>query len=148
MTVNENPYRPEFTTSVFAVDHSVSTTRFKIALWLFAYLNQVWLVASFYVTWLIAWMQLGHFPRPNLDDPKSIGGLIDIAYPVSGLLILVMTAMVPLGLAASFYCPVWKPLSKRYAFRGLLVVLYIALGAFAWTLLCEDPGRVVEWWAD
>ena len=73
---------------------------------------------------------------------------MDIVYPVSGLLPLVMPAMVPLGLAASFYCPVWKPLSERYTFRGLLVVLYIALCTFAWTLLSEDPGRVVEWWAD
>ena len=146
--MNENPYQPEFTTSVFAVERSASTTRFKFALWLLGYLYPVWLAASFYVTSIIAWIQLGHFPRPNIDDPKSIGGMMDIAYPVSSLLPLVMPVMVPLGLAASFYCPVWKPLSERNAFRGLLVVLYIALCAIAWRLLSEDPGRVVEWRAD
>ena len=148
MRVNENPYQPEFTTSVFAADHSASTTRFHSALWLLAYLYPCWLVASFYLTWLIAWIQLGRFPRPSLDDPKSIGGLMDIAYPVPGLLLLVMPVMTPLGLASSFFCPVRKPLSKRYAFRSLLVVFYIALCAMAWTLLNKDPGRVVEWWLD
>lgn len=48
-------------------------------------------VAGLALTWGIGWMILGHPPRPNLDDPKTIEGwLFRFWYPTSFLLIFAM----------------------------------------------------------
>jgi hypothetical protein len=83
-----------------------------------------------------------------LDDPKSIGGFMDIAYVVSELLVTAMPVLVPIGLAASFFCPFHVPRGVRYALNAAFAVLYVALCAFALLMLRVDPGRVVEWWFD
>ena len=146
MADSENPYH--YATPAFVVDPTESINRFRFATWLVAYLFPVWFVASFYMTWLIAWIQLGHIPRPMLDDPQSIGGLMDIAYLVPGLMFLLMPVLTPLGLVASFFCPLRKSPSHRFSNRALHVALYVALCAFALVFLREDPGQVVEWWID
>ena len=114
----------------------------------FAVTRPVWLLGSFYSTWLIAWIQLGHLPRPMLDDPKSIGGVMEIAYFVSGILVMTMPVLTPIGLIASFFCPISTRRTARYALKAALAVLYVALCALVLLTLRTDPGRVVEWWFD
>ena len=130
-------------------DDSTSVPRFNLATWLLVYLFPVWLVGSFYATWLVAWIQLGHRPRPMLDDPKSIGGLMDIAYPIAGYLVMAMPVLTPIGFAASFFFPVRTRRSgARSALNTTLAVLYVVLCVFALLILRADGGRVVEWWFD
>src|SRR5688572_20939701 len=108
----------------------------------------VWLVASFYATWVVAWFSLGHRPRPNLDDPKFIGGLIDLAHVIPGLLAIGLPVLTPLGLAASFCCPIRARNGSRFKQSIALAFLYFVLCTVALLVLRADPGRVVEWWID
>jgi hypothetical protein len=123
-------------------------TRSRFMVWLLAYLYPVWLVGSFYLTWIIAWAQLGHRPRPMLDDPKSVGGILDIAYYVPGILVMLMPVLAPIGLAASFFCPITTRRDLRHALRAAFAILYVVFCAIALLTLRSDPGRVVEWWFD
>ena len=148
LTIETNPYRTPGSAPLLVDDDSTTVPRFRFAFGLLAYLYPVWLVSSFYSTWLMAWIQLGHRPRPMLDDPKSIGGLMDIAYIVPGFLVMAMPVLTPIGLAASFFCPVQVRRVSRYAQNCVLAVLYVALCALALLMLRADPGRVVEWWFD
>ena len=153
MTTEANPYQAPNTAQVLVDDHPASpfrrlATRYRVAIWLLAFLYPIWLVSSFYLTWLIAWVQLGHRPRPMLDDPKSVGGILDIAYYVPGVLLLLMPILVPVGLAASFFCPINARPGQRHAWRAAFSVLYVVLCAIALLTLRSDPVRVVEWWFD
>lgn len=73
---------------------------------------------------------------------------MDIAYVVPGLLVLAMPVLAPIGLAASFFCPVQARRGSRYAHNSVLAILYVALCALALLMLRADQGRVVEWWFD
>ena len=148
MQTVDNPYRTSDAVPLLGDDDSPSAPRLKFVIWLSAYLFPVWLVCSFYSVWLVAWIQLGHRPRPMLDDPKDIGGFMDFAYFVPGFLLLAMPALIPLGLAASFFCPLRVCRGRRFILSTTLVVLYVALCTFALVGLRKDPGGVVEWWLD
>ena len=154
MTINANPYQTPDAVDVSLDDHPAPhpvgnfATRYRLTVWLLAFLYPVWLLGSFYLTWFIAWVQLGHRPRPMLDDPKSVGGILDIAYYLPGLLLMLMPVLVPLGFAASFFCPVNPRSGRRHVSRPALAVLYISLCAIVLLTLRSDPGRVVEWWFD
>ena len=139
-----NPYQSPDLSSLRVEDNSTPVSRYRLAIWTLAYFFPVWLVGSFYATWLIAWMLLGHPPRPMLDDPKSIGNLMDAIYIIPGILMLGIPVLTPIGFAASFFCPIRSNLSQS----GPLAVLFIALCVFGLMLLRWDPHRVVEWWFD
>ncbi|MEO1618299.1 MAG: hypothetical protein AAFV88_20780 [Planctomycetota bacterium] len=128
--------------------HSRFALPYRLGAWLIALLYPVWLLGSFYLTWLIAWSVLGHRPRPMLDDPTSVGGIATIAYYLSGLMLLLMPALAPLGLAASAYCPFLLRRRARLVWRVSFALLYVAIFIATIALLRADPGRVVEWWFD
>jgi hypothetical protein len=153
MTAESNPYLTPNTTQALGDDQSLPplhslAIRHWVAVWLLAFLYPIWLLGSFYMTWLIAWVELGHRPRPMLDDPKSIGGFLDIAYYFPGVLVMFMPILAPIGLAASFFCPINTQHVKRHTWHAALAVLYVVLCAIALLTLRSDPGRVVEWWFD
>ena len=153
MTTEANPYQTPNYTEVSldeqpALHQSRLATRYWVAVWLLAFLYPVWLLGSFYLTWLIAWVQLGHRPRPMLDDPKAIGGVLDIAYYIPGILLMLVPVLAPLGLVASFFCPINARRGVRHSWRAAFAALYVALCALALLTLRSDPGRVVEWWFD
>jgi hypothetical protein len=148
MTTEANPYRTTAAALSFVDERSTPVPRFRLVIWLLAYLYPAWLAGSFYATWLVAWIQLGHRPRPMLDDPKSIGGLVDIAYIISGLLVMAMPLLTPIGFASSFFCPVRSVHGKRYSLVAGLAVLYVLLCALSLLMLRADFGRAVEWWFD
>lgn len=83
-----------------------------------------------------------------LDDPKSIGGILDIAYYAPGILVMFMPILAPMGLAVSFLCPVKMGRRLRRAFGTAFAILYVVLCLIALLTLRSDPGRVVEWWFD
>lgn len=154
MITNLNPYHAPVTKQVLVEDGETllprrsSTNWFGFAAWLAVYLYPVWLLAAFYVAWLVAWVQLGHQPRPMLDDPKSIGGFSDDVYMISGMFVILMPVLAPLGLVASFLCPILVRRDVRGGLSTGLMVLYVLLAASAIWILRADPGRVVEWWFD
>ena len=65
-------------------------------LWSLAYFYPVLSTACIYSSWLTACICLGRMPRPMLDDPKSIGGIVDAAYMLSMIAILTAPIMIPL----------------------------------------------------
>ena len=154
MTTEANPYQTPNAAQLLVDDYGASpprgrlATRLRIAVCLLAYLYPIWLLGSFYLTWLIAWVQLGHRPRPMVDDPKSVGGILDIAYYLPGIFIMLLPVLAPIGLAASFFCPITARRDVRYAIRAAIAILYVALCAFVLLTLRYDPGQVVEWWFD
>lgn len=154
MTTEANPYQTPNTADELAGDDFVSPPRSRFttlciaAAWLLACLYPVWLLGSFYLTWLLAWWQLGHRPRPMLDDPKSIGGIVNIAYFVSYMLVMLMPILAPAGLAASFFCPLTTRRDLRPALRTALPILYVVLCGVVVLILRSDPAGVVNWWFD
>ena len=148
MIVESNPYESPQTPRVSEGESPVVSRRMNLAVWLLAYLYPVWLVGSFYFTWVVAGIQLGHQPRPMLDDPKSIGGLMEVVYYLPGFLLMALPVLAPLGFAVSFVYPASSGRIERYSLSIALAGLYVLLCVAAVLLLRFDGGRVVEWWFD
>ena len=115
-----------------------------------AYAYPALTVASLYLTWLAAWIALGHAPRPSLDDPKFIGLLVDAPYIVTmGMLICAPGAMV-LGVGmAPIFVALRAAKGRRRVLLGLiaLVALVLLWGAALW-ILRADPWDVGNWYMD
>ncbi|MBL8890612.1 MAG: hypothetical protein JNL67_11600 [Planctomycetaceae bacterium] len=86
-------------------------------------------------------------PRPMLDDPKSIGGIMDFAYLLSMLALISLPVLTPVCFVSSFFCPV-RFVRNRLAQAVLFAAAYIAVAGGLFLLLRLDPGGVVEWWLD
>jgi hypothetical protein len=102
-------------------------------------------VAALYGEWLLAWLVLGHPPRPSLDDPKGVPGS-SWMHVVTALALL---GMVPAAAAALALNVAHLLTARPSAVRGVarLVALFgLWLAVFA--LLRWDPWRVVYWWMD
>lgn len=143
-----NPYQITDTARLPVEGDTPSAPRVRFCIWLLAYLYPLWLASSFYASWLIAWMLLGHRPRPNLDDPKSIGAFMDVTNLLPLLLLMAMPALAPMGLAASFFCPICVRPRLRVVRDLVLAIVYVVLCAVVLFTLRTDPWRVVEWWFD
>jgi len=75
-----NPYQTPNTSTVAPV--RVENTRPRWLDWLFWGVALI-PAASVYFTWLVAWLTLGHPPRPLLDDPKHISTAVSTVYFIS-----------------------------------------------------------------
>ena len=100
-----------------------------------------------YGSWIVAWAVIGHAPREMLDDPKHIGGIMDIFYLASVLLILPWPLLAIVGFFVTFVCPI-KTKHNRPVFVLTLSGLYILMCAIAYGILMVDPGRIFSWWCD
>ncbi|QDV61460.1 hypothetical protein [Crateriforma conspicua] len=150
----DNPYQApidattDLPPAAVASQPSFRLPRGSFVVWLMVYLYPLWLIGSFYMTWWIAWHLLGHRPRPSLDDPKSIGGILDFLYYVPGIFLVLMPILVPIGLASSFLFPINVQRKTRCVLGIALLVLYVTIGAFVFRTLRSDPNHVVRWWLD
>ena len=45
-------------------------------------------LGSLYLTWLLAWASLGHFPRASLDDPRGINSMVLVAHDTTLMLLV------------------------------------------------------------
>ena len=106
-------------------------------------------LASLYITWLAAWIVLGHPPRPSQDDPKRIGAVVSFLHLITWNLFFT----IPLGIFMGIYLgsrilPQWRPrrgtITRSIMFISALLCLY----AGAYALLMLDPGRVMYWFMD
>jgi len=142
-----------------AVAQAIGAARYRrsmrfMALGLWAY--PVLLVAALHLTWFAAWLVLGHMPRPNLDDPKSIGLLVDIPYAVTTAMLVGAPGAMLLALCVT---PVVvarrvarrkaneRALGAAIAVSAALVGLALLWGA-TFLLLRMDPWGVGTWYID
>ena len=111
-----------------------------------AWTYPITLVASFYLTWLIAWSILGHAPRPSLDDPKHISNWLAVPYYITVLLLIGFPAASLGGIAATVWFGVVRKV--RYSviliWLGTLMLLWVAAIIF----LRWDPLQVGNWFMD
>ena len=110
-----------------------------VAAWLYPAI----LVSAFYGTWLVAWLSLGHMPRPSLDDPKSISVLVDVPYMVTGLLLVAFPAAALAGAVVLLSSP-----RHSWVQRILGCSIYVVVWIFAISFLRWDPLEVGTWFMD
>ncbi|MEO1523825.1 MAG: hypothetical protein AAFX06_00230 [Planctomycetota bacterium] len=111
-------------------------------------LRMVWgyplmLLAALYATWMIGWMELGHPPRPSLDDPSSISWVVNTACLITGLLLVGFPAAVFFG-ATIQLCDRVRSLSERF----LSVIGLFTCWVFTIAFLRWDPFLVMSWFMD
>jgi len=104
------------------------------------------LVGSLYMTWAVAWVVLGHPPRPSADDPKSISFWVDIPYATTRLLLIVFPAAVIMG-AILTVCFGMRHKARRVKIAVAVVVL-VGLWVGTIAFLRWDPWRIGEWFMD
>lgn len=105
---------------------------------------------SHYVTFGVAWLELGRKPVVSLDDPLEIGTATVVAWRLSVILMLVTMPSVPVILIAivtGFLPPAegnyWLPRS-----RMMLIGLFLLQVALTIAIARVDPGDVFDWWID
>jgi hypothetical protein len=119
---------------------AIGAMRFlRVTAWLYPAI----LVAAFYATWLVAWLFLGHMPRPSLDDPKSISILVDVPYTLTGLLLVAFPAAAIAGGVMQLSIP-----QSSWIRRLLGCSFYVAIWISAISFLRWDPLQVGTWFMD
>jgi len=107
----------------------------------------VLLLLSLYTTWALAWLSLGHLPRPTLDDPKYINRLVTCFNLATWLLLMGIYIALPLN---AFF--VLVSVTQRVLYRQWNVVLIVGTPTLLWLclffLLVNDPGKIVFWFFD
>jgi hypothetical protein len=95
-------------------------------------------------TWFAAWAQLGHRPRPHLDDPSSISILVTALSRLSLLAITAFPALCFAGFVAAVCIP-RRVRSATHWKATLSAGLYLiaSLGIFLWVR--KDTWQVLEW---
>lgn len=116
------------------------------AIWwlaLIAWFYPAFLLAAIYGTWLMAWLVLGHMPRPSLDDPKYISIAVGIPYVLAGLLIVGFPAAAVAGVVLQLFVA-QRSWLRRFLWSTTSVVIWISIIA----LLRWDPLLVGQWYMD
>ena len=110
----------------------------------------VLLPAALYVTWVIAGLSLGRWPRPSIDDPDSINMVVlYVRFFVFFLIfigrpIFVVLAVLALGWGL-LRCLLKRPHGMRLAgFACLSMVLMVVAIRFVYW----DPLSVYKWFID
>jgi hypothetical protein len=106
----------------------------------------VLLPAAFLATWTAGRFSLGYWPRPSLDDPKSIGPLVDFFYRGTELLLILG---LPLFLV-SILALLGRALTQRPERRPLTLTVLASAVCFGAAILFLrwDPLEVMRWYAD
>lgn len=144
--------------AIFAVVATVAATVIRLttgARWLTAYawvtaLYPLFAIGLVYICWFAAWYELGHVPRPSLDDPKDIDGLAAPAYLAAAIGLHALGAAfftaVPLCLVRAYAWMTIRP--RRHWAATVLMLAGITAWALAFVLSSIDPGGVLFWFFD
>ena len=98
---------------------------------------------SVYFTWLVAWVALGHQPRPSLDDPRHIAPTVSFVYLASALF-LVSIPVVAISVPVAQLATNGRPKATRAVYASISFLLLAGtICLFRW-----DPFRVVYWYMD
>lgn len=147
MSAKVEPYRPP-NVETTRHENDVGTSDRLRGLWLLAYLYPLALISSLYGTWLIAWWELGHMPRPSIDDPASIGGLMTFFYFLPLAVLMPFPIMMPLGFLASFNPWRRRSATTRVRLWWLWPAGYVLLCLCVFWMLRLDPFQVGNWYGD
>lgn len=102
------------------------------------------LLAAITGTWLLAFLELGAMPRPNLDDPKSLHYLTQIyATEITIMLLVCAPGAALAGLMAQFLV-FRKSLERRVMSAACLALTWVA----CFVLLRHDPFGILNWLFD
>jgi hypothetical protein len=105
-----------------------------------------WLcVLMVYLTWVVAAITLGHQPRPYLDDPKFIGGWVDLVRVATFLLFLAWPAAMLLNAAGMLMAAV---MPRRRSFGFVFLLLCASLCSWALSLSMVRFSKVIIWFFD
>jgi hypothetical protein len=106
------------------------------------------LLASFYGTWLLARLYLGHWPVPNIDDPKFIEGFLWMWIYDLTLILLVSSSVVPCLCAAVSLFRRLIADSPDWRIRTIEAIVGLGLLGVATALIEWDPTNTLEWLFD
>lgn len=106
----------------------------------------VLLPAALLATWTAGRLSLGYWPRPSLDDPKSIGPLVDFFYRGTELL-LILGLPVFLTAILALMGRAWTHRPDR-RLSSLVVLAAVTSFSAVVLLLRWDPLEVMSWYAD
>jgi hypothetical protein len=110
---------------------------------LLAWFYPVSLVAAIYGTWMVAFFELGHIPRPSLDDPRQLGTALHIPYAIAGLLLTAFPVAAVAGVILQLSMP-RRTWSRRFISTAFFVTYWVVIIVF----LRWDPMHVAEWLMD
>ncbi len=118
----------------------------QVSAWVFA-AYPVGLLTSIYVTWLTAWLSLGHPPRPSQDDPASINTPVLLMYAFAfWLFVLWLPALL---LCVGFVIAEAVRVTRhRLGMVGILAGMAILIWSALFLVINVDPGRVIDWFGD
>jgi hypothetical protein len=101
---------------------------------------------AIYLTWIAGRLTLGYWPRPSLDDPKSIGIWVRILHTTTTLILMFGLPVFAIMILA-LLCRAVRDKSRRSRLLldlGLSTLFMVGAILF----LRWDPLHVVEWFMD
>ena len=108
-----------------------------------AWIYPALLIVSVYGTWGVAWLTLGHSPRPSIDDPSQIGTAVDVHSLMTRVFLISFPVAAICGVGIQFFIPGRRWL-WRFVSAALLIIEWVLVVAF----LRWDPLDVMEWFLD
>lgn len=99
-------------------------------------------IVFFLIEWGVAWITLGHVPRPMFDDPKSISTTSDVLHLFTGLSLFAAVPLCAVGVIGVFVQ--WGASWKAVVMTGLGA--FLCFGTIA--ILGNLPWDAFGWWMD
>ncbi len=126
-----------------------STLQWSAFLSLLLPLYPVLSIVVLYATWILAWIAIGHPPRPSIDDPGNISA---IALPykltdllISGIIPIFILNVVLLGARLLYDLLVLGKPSRSWV---RILAIAVALWAVNILILVGSPFDVFYWYLD
>ena len=101
---------------------------------------------AFLSTWLTGRFTLGYWPRPSLDDPKSISFLVDIPYVITEVLLVFGLPVFAVAVLAIIW-QASRDAARRSSRLGVAGVSSAAMVAVV-ALIRWDPLGIAAWFMD
>lgn len=96
-----------------------------------------------HLTWVVARLSLGYWPRPSLDDPKGIAVIGPLLWAT-----LILIVLMPLALAGLWVLPMIALSRGRWMRAAVQLFAGVMLITIGIALLRWDPFDVAVWFMD
>ena len=140
-----NPYQPQDLNSTLDLPKRTPLPKPIEAILVWgAFSYPLLLLCAMYATWLLAYIELGAAPQPNINDPKGIDSLnATYASEVTLSLLVAAPAAAVGGILAQFIV-FRRSFERRMTFAAVLILLWIA----CFFLVRYEPLQIVNWLLD